>query len=1090
MPFNTISTAQCRRGGEPRFRLLTLVGTAFVALLLVFVVGMLPAASPAQADSVSSAKGWISVEVTANPTTVPLGGGEVTYTYKVTNTRTATPLEEQYENWNYPYRGEWGLDYHEDWVFFSNISSTSCHQKVQTAKSQLKQYHDYRHENYLRVGETAEWVCTRFVTQDTINTFTAKFYDVWGTLDEASASANVSVSGSVDPGGDGDGTKCEGLWFASGISDATTYTPGRLGTIDLDNFNASRSMDLNFQDPALSNQRMNGSAAVAVDPSHPKKIYYVPRSTSPNTDAVVYSGLWVYDSETKTNKQISSPDQTPNTVRLGITNDGVLWSIDEQALLKSFDTKNPGNGTWDNYGYVTLNGTGYTFDAGFGNTSLTSGDLTFDGLGNMWAIASRAETRDPHLFTISREELKSGIENRSGITATYVGKMADNLNFNGIAFGPDGTLYGSARGVKRDEYGDIIQASGGLYAIDKKTGTASVLATYNSTPFEDLGSCSLPQPELKATKTAVPTDGVIANGTITYTIIIKNTGNLEATGVTFNDNLTNRYMSYVPNSATLNGRAWADINGQAPFLGENKALIKSEGAAYLGTITAGDTATITFKVTPVRGQKEVCNSGTINFIGSEAILTDDPSLPNPTDETCVQIYKPKIGIDKKGLDPEIGDVKTLSTPGNNAVRYLYAISTDPNQPKGMAKKNENGELLRDQNGLLYEGSKPEPALDKGNEPLKNVQVKDDKCTSITPLTRTIGEGADQQTFNAGDRNSDNQLDSDEIWLYECVQENLPTDISTENTATATATPVYSYETVSSVTDTDSWIVEGKQATLTLKKAFKEPMYDPQANIDQWNLSATLQSEGGTTPATTLSGKTGDTAITNKVLAPGTYELSEEIAQVYNAKALGYKQESIACVDKAKTPEEKITLQPGSGEHTKKLEVKYGQKIECTFTNSTIPGTLKWEKVDEADPAKHLKGSEWTLKGPSFANEPNGSATIAGAPYETADGKFEVKNLKWGEYTLTELKAPAGYVRDVTDRKKTIAPRIDKESSGSSLTCVCDFGAITNTRIAPPDIPFTGGISRDFYAIVGGVVAFIGCGSALGRRKLSMWKEER
>lgn len=136
----------------------------------------------------------------------------------------------------------------------------------------------------------------------------------------------------------------------------------------------------------------------------------------------------------------------------------------------------------------------------------------------------------------------------------------------------------------------------------------------------------------------------------------------------------------------------------------------------------------------------------------------------------------------------------------------------------------------------------------------------------------------------------------------------------------------------------------------------------------------------------------------------------------------------------------------------KIEKADTYTVKVTNTIDMKKGTLTWKKVDADDKSRLLGGSEWLLKGPGLPKE--------GRPIEDVNkgGKFEVKDLAWGEYTLVEKLAPAGYILDTTVRKVSIGEEV-KNLEGT-------FGDIANTKVVAPSIPLTGGISRDAYLYAG------------------------
>ncbi|MGV4323418.1 DUF7507 domain-containing protein [Trueperella pyogenes] len=774
---------------------------ALMTLCLALVVGMLPRIQTAHAapevttpkvaaaggNEASSSDGRIKVSVTANPTEVPAGGGEVTYTYTVTNTRDKASYVDRF--WQ---------DELAQAMFFSSTRSNVCNDIVWTGGYKRAPWGEY----YLPMGATTTGTCTTRVTHDVKNTFDVVVEDYYYKKSEATANASVSVKyseGSL-------GLQCDNLWFSSGSPDQTANQYGAIGMISIGKSTYAATSKLDFQSVKVEDtsdefpnepRRMNGSAALAVDSKNPEKIYYIPRLAEKKDQKQLFhfGGLWLYDAKSNRNSKISDYDKTPNSNRLGSAPDGTLWSVGVDGNLFKFD---PEKKEWTDHGEITpgiIGTTGstavkYTFNNKDSSGkrpehSLDSGDLTFDGLGNMWLIGSTAKTNTSpeksFLFTISRDELNN--KNRQA-KATMVGKMGEG-RFNGIAFGTDGTLYGTTR--------DSDNRKGKLHRIDKKTGSTEKLNDDLGYLTEDLGSCSLPKPELRIEKTAKPSKAVADGGEIDYEVKIENTGNLEATGVTFQDKLREGKLSYVEGSAQLNGQKWNKDFSKDPV------LVQSKNAKYEGTVGAQEEAIITFKAKAEPGQIKVCNTATVQFTGNPAqqgILTDDPNTPVPNDPTCTPVYTPAIGIDKKGvaLTSELGEhePKSVVWSDDRNVRYIYYVSTDPNQPKGMA-------TTRNDNGYLVEGAiKSDNEKKRGTEDLKDIVVSDDRCTKVEPVLKP-----DTQN-NIGDRNSDGLLNPDELWQYQCIQENLSRTQSTTNTATVTATSVQSQKHLE---DKDTWTIE-------------------------------------------------------------------------------------------------------------------------------------------------------------------------------------------------------------------------------------------------------------------------------------------
>lgn len=138
-------------------------------------------------------------------------------------------------------------------------------------------------------------------------------------------------------------------------------------------------------------------------------------------------------------------------------------------------------------------------------------------------------------------------------------------------------------------------------------------------------------------------------------------------------------------------------------------------------------------------------------------------------------------------------------------------------------------------------------------------------------------------------------------------------------------------------------------------------------------------------------------------------------------------------------------------------------LDVTFgliENEKLPGSVTWQKVDADDNTQFLAGSEWTLVGP------DGQASVVEGPA----GTFVVEDLAWGDYRLTETKAPAGYYL----AEDPIEFSIGVENGEAFL--VHDLGDIVNARRESPALPLTGGLGSDFFAMLGGGVLVFGAGA--------------
>lgn len=175
---------------------------------------------------------------------------------------------------------------------------------------------------------------------------------------------------------------------------------------------------------------------------------------------------------------------------------------------------------------------------------------------------------------------------------------------------------------------------------------------------------------------------------------------------------------------------------------------------------------------------------------------------------------------------------------------------------------------------------------------------------------------------------------------------------------------------------------------------------------------------------------------------------------------GYEQVSIRCTG--------ATFNAA----TSTISLTAGQSAVCTVTNDDTPGTAAWGKTDES--GRYLKDSEWTLRGPGGSAVAVVDCVAASADQCTgpdtdpAAGKFLVKDLRWGDYTLVETRAPAGFVLDQTERKFSITrDRLDYRFDA----------AFVNRQAASPQMPMTGGTGTIGFVIAGAALLLGGAAGA-------------
>ena len=219
----------------------------------------------------------------------------------------------------------------------------------------------------------------------------------------------------------------------------------------------------------------------------------------------------------------------------------------------------------------------------------------------------------------------------------------------------------------------------------------------------------------------------------------------------------------------------------------------------------------------------------------------------------------------------------------------------------------------------------------------------------------------------------------------------------------------------------SCTVVNRQTTgkLTLKKVVDAGSSGSTATTADWTLT-------GTGPTTGVSGKTGDAAITNKVVLTGDYALSE-------VGPAGWTPSAWTCTGGTVTTGGVVTVAKDAN-------------VTCQITNTAVMPEITLVKVvDQGASGGSAAPTAWTLSAaPATANQTSGVTGTMGAAAVTN------KAVKVGQYNLSESGGPGGYTTTnvwtctnsgtgtftQTNTSVTVNP-------GNKISC-----SITNTAVAP------------------------------------------
>ncbi len=182
---------------------------------------------------------------------------------------------------------------------------------------------------------------------------------------------------------------------------------------------------------------------------------------------------------------------------------------------------------------------------------------------------------------------------------------------------------------------------------------------------------------------------------------------------------------------------------------------------------------------------------------------------------------------------------------------------------------------------------------------------------------------------------------------------------------------------------------------------------------------------------TVTGRSGQPDVTDRVVQTGTYDLSE-------TGPGGYALTTLECVDQNNTPI------PGVSVDAPAVTIPLGAVVTCTFTNTAIAPRLTLVKVVENGSSGTAQPTDWNLTAAGPAT------TITGT---SGDAAVTDAAVQVGDYDLSEADGPADYdlatlacVNDETGEQlpgtSVADPRVSLDL-GDAVTCT-----FTNVAVRP------------------------------------------
>ena len=317
----------------------------------------------------------------------------------------------------------------------------------------------------------------------------------------------------------------------------------------------------------------------------------------------------------------------------------------------------------------------------------------------------------------------------------------------------------------------------------------------------------------------------------------------------------------------------------------------------------------------------------------------------------------------------------------------------------------------------------------------------------------------------------------------------------------------------------------KTAKLTLvKKVDNNYAGKWGATPDAWKLTATTyegEKDPGFSgvPSENVAGQSSDTALAvpQHEVPAGKYWIDENSNFDYRHSSFpneeypyssGYQMSLTNC-----------TAADGKGvtfdKDAETVTLKAGQDVTCIVTNTALPGSVTWSKTDAAD--KRLGGSEWTLVGPdgkpSVTVKDKYDGQDGALDTDTRPGEFKVENLHWGQYTLTESKAPEGFAMSKDSTTFAVVPAYQQGDSNYAASdpaqpgkdpSVCTIAPMDSSTLvqssgaldvncpavvnypAVSSLPLTGGTTGRQWLMAGGGMGFAallaGAGYTIWRKR--------
>lgn len=669
----------------------------------------------------------------------------------------------------------------------------------------------------------------------------------------------------------------------------------------------------------------------------------------------------------------------------------------------------------------------------------------FDASSESWRSAGATETRSGVQFiggavSLSTDIFYFGGFNSSGTSFSLYSYDSSN---NRTSF--KGTINTSADSGGATN-GDIAFDSQGNLFVARGSGATTTIFSVTAANVENASGGSIPSAKSAGFTTNTDVNGAafdangkayLGTGTAIASYDMPNWSNKQSFASGSNWGSTDLASCSSPATITLQ----KDIKDGRAKSGDQFGLMLKQGGTTLGDATT--TGTETGVQDEIVGPLPAKRGAVITFAETAANGAD---LGNYSSEySCT--------IDDKAMSAAAGSGTTGSvTIPNSGDAVLCTITNSPLTANVSIHKD-----VVDENG---ENKKPGKDWTVGAKATATANSVTSTPSGATQKTNADGDAKwalkfDKTTGRATIAVSETQQDGFEFKSANCTITGLDGKSTEKKITSESATNLTGIKPGDDIKC--SYLNKVKDTSLTLVKKVDNKDAAGTAKDTDWSLKAAGDKDSGNK---TIAGKTGSTDVTKAKVKAGKYALSESDGPK------GYEASDWSC--KPTTGSGSVTSDKSS------VTLKAGDDATCTITNTAKTGTVTWRKSDES--GNLLKGSKWALKGPggSEVTVEDCSATSAdkctGGDKDPAGGKFLVKNLKWGDHTLVEKSAPAGYLLDDAEHSFTVSgDKLDKEFAEP----------FENVQKPPIALPLTGGTGSQIFIIGGAaLLAAAGVGALL------------